>query len=169
MVHTSVLCAVLVSGVLGAVVARADDEPVQEPAEQVAQKQAWLAEHGGSGDDGGIAGACSGDGANLFYPFSATDGTWTLALSGNDDRSTSLISLPFAVSFFGESFPGLFINNNGNVTFGSESGAYSSTGFPVNGPKMIAAFWADVDTRPAASGKVWRKSLDSNGDGTLDT
>jgi len=168
-VHTSFLCAVVVSGVLGAVAARADDKPVQEPAEQVAQKQAWLAQHGGGGDEGGIAAECSGVGANLFYPFSATDGTWTLALSGNDDGSTSLISLPFAVSFFGESFPGLFINNNGNVTFGAPNGEFSSTGFPASGPKMIAAFWADVDTRPAASGKVWRKSLDSNGDGTLDT
>ncbi|MFM7479758.1 MAG: fibronectin type III domain-containing protein, partial [Planctomycetota bacterium] len=164
-----ILVAAAAIGSLGTMAAQADDGPVHEPAEQVAQKQAWLAEHGGSGDDGGIAAACSGDGANLFYPFSATDGTWTLALSGNDDGSTSLISLPFAVSFFGESFPGLFINNNGNVTFGAASGTYSSTGFPANGPKMIAAFWADVDTRPAASGKVWRKSLDSNGDGTLDT
>ncbi|NBX37707.1 MAG: hypothetical protein EBR10_10890, partial [Planctomycetes bacterium] len=162
-------CALVAFGWHGHAMAFAQDGSVQEPPQQLAEKQAWLAEHGGGGDDGGIAATCSGDGANLFYPFSATDGTWILALGGNDDGSTNLITLPFEVNFFGDSFSGLYINNNGNVTFGSSSGSFSSTGFPTNGIKMIAAFWADVDTRPAASGRVWRKSLDTNTDGTLDT
>jgi len=156
------------------VFAFAQDQHAHDAASVAALKQAWLAQQGGEteGDlEGGIAGAevCNGNGANLFYPFSNTDGTWILALDGNDDGSTPLISLPFQFNFFGDSFPGLFINNNGNVTFGQSSSAYNSTGFPTQGPKMIAAFWADVDTRPAASGKVWRKSLDSDGNGSIDT
>lgn len=63
-----------------------------------------------------------------------------------DDGSVEIATIGFATSFYGVAGP-LFINNNGNLTFGSayESftpGPLSSTGVP-----MLAPFFADVDTR----------------------
>ncbi|HMN97623.1 MAG TPA: CARDB domain-containing protein [Phycisphaerales bacterium] len=122
----------------------------------------------GEAGEGGVAGLCSGNGANLLYPF-VNDGTWTLALAGNDDGSTGLLPLGFTFDLFGSTFTGAHINNNGNLTFTGPFSAFTAQGFPVSGPVMVAPFWADVDTRPAASGKVWRKGVDSDGNGQLDT
>ena len=85
------------------------------------------------------------------------DSTFTLALSGNDDSSTGAIPLPFTFDFYGSPQTEFYINNNGNISFGEPYSTYSSTGFPINEFPMFAAFWADVDTRPAASGKVYYK------------
>lgn len=95
-------------------------------------------------------------GGGFFVPL---DGTFTLALTPNDDGSTGLITIPFNFGFYGTNYNGLYINNNGNVSFGSSYGTYSSTGFPINGFPMIAPFWADVDTR--SCGNVWYK-IESN-------
>jgi hypothetical protein len=83
------------------------------------------------------------------------DGTFTLAMSPNDDGSSSLITLPFTFCLYGDNYTTCYINNNGNVSFGSPYGTYSSTGFPVSGFPMVAPFWADVDTR--SCGSVWYK------------
>lgn len=83
------------------------------------------------------------------------DSTFTLALSGNDDSSTEAIPLPFTFDFYGSPQTEFYINNNGNISFGESYSTFSSTGFPINEFPMFAAFWADVDTRPAASGKVY--------------
>ncbi|MDI3503828.1 MAG: hypothetical protein PWP64_764 [Candidatus Cloacimonadota bacterium] len=85
------------------------------------------------------------------------DEDFELAMSGNDDSSSSLISMPFVFDFYGDMHSAFYINNNGNVSFGNRYGAYSSTGFPVSGYPMLAGFWADVDTRPAGGGEVWYK------------
>lgn len=83
------------------------------------------------------------------------DSTFIMALDGNDDYSTLLIQIPFAFTFYGTEFTSIYINNNGNITFGSASGVYTPTGFPYNNYPMLAPFWADVDTRPVNSGKVY--------------
>ncbi len=67
-------------------------------------------------------------------------------LTGGDDHSTGLISLPFTFSLYGTTYTSLYLNNNGNITFGSPFSTYSASGFPTSTP-MIAPFWADVDTR----------------------
>eukprot|EP00804_Cyclotella_cryptica_P029486 CCRYP_011290-RB/>CCRYP_011290-RB protein AED:0.01 eAED:0.01 QI:1437/1/1/1/0.66/0.25/4/197/528 len=82
-------------------------------------------------------------------------------MAPNDDLSSSQISIPFVFDLFGALFNTLFINNNGNLSFGSPFGAYTSTGFPVSGYPMVAAFWADVDTRNGL-GQVWMKQISSN-------
>jgi len=63
----------------------------------------------------------------------------------NDDASTNAISLPFTFCFWGTPENSVFINTNGNITFGSGYAAFTPSGFPTNGVQMISAFWADVD------------------------
>lgn len=84
------------------------------------------------------------------------DGSYSLALAPNDDGYSSLINLPFSFNFYGTSYTSLYINNNGNVTFGSGLSSYSSSAFPSANNKIIAPFWADVDTR-AGNGQVLYK------------
>ncbi len=62
----------------------------------------------------------------------------------------------FTVDFFGLQSSAVFVNNNGNLTFGEPLDAFtpeplvsSAAGF-----RMIAPFWADVDTRGDGSGVV---------------
>lgn len=69
----------------------------------------------------------------------------------NDDWSTSAITLPFNFCFYsipsGTASNPLFINNNGNITFGNPFSYYSGTSFPCtavsnNSPgACIAPFW----------------------------
>jgi hypothetical protein len=85
------------------------------------------------------------------------DGTFTASMSPNDDGSTGLITLPFTFMFYGTPYTGLYINNNGNVSFGTSYPTYSPEGFPSTDYVMIAPFWGDVDTRPTGSGLVYHK------------
>ena len=92
------------------------------------------------------------------------DPTFTLVpMSGytspyrNDDGSSNSIPLGFSFCFYGTTYNSLFINNNGNVSFGSSYSTFSSNSFPDPSFVMIAPFWGDVDTRGAASGLVYFK------------
>lgn len=96
----------------------------------------------------------------LFYPINSADptgpgagGGWTVAMPRNDDGSSANIPLPdgFDYCFYGVERTSLFINNNGNITFGAAFGTFTPAGFPI-GTAMVAPFWADVDTRNAATG-----------------
>jgi hypothetical protein len=75
----------------------------------------------------------------------------------NDDGSTNPITLPFSFNFFGVPHDSIYINNNGNISFGQPYGTFSATGFPSTQYSMVAPFWADVDTRSTASGLVYYK------------
>ncbi len=65
----------------------------------------------------------------------------------NDDWSTVSINLPFNFCFYGTNETSLFINNNGNVSFGLPYSTFTSNPFPDPSFSMIAPFWGDVDTR----------------------
>lgn len=73
-------------------------------------------------------------------------GSGTLAMTPNDDGSTSLIDIGFNFDFYGSTYNRLFINNNGNVTFTQSLFEFTAKGFPQGTP-IVAPFWADVDTR----------------------
>lgn len=81
------------------------------------------------------------------------DATYTLALQPNDDGSSSLINLPFSFNLYGDMYTTCFVNNNGNVSFQSPYGTYSASPFPNASFKMVAPFWADVDTRGSGTVK----------------
>lgn len=71
----------------------------------------------------------------------------SFTLNRNDDSSTSLVNLGFTANFFGASFTGLYVNNNGNVTFDSALNAYTPFNLTATNRQIIAPFFADVDTR----------------------
>src|SRR3954452_15189158 len=73
-------------------------------------------------------------------------GFTTNQLAGNDDGSTSSVSLPFAIDFYGHTYSRLYVNNNGNLTMTAPLGAYTPHSLNQLGQPMIAPFWADVDT-----------------------
>ena len=75
------------------------------------------------------------------------DNSYTLALAPNDDGSSPLITLPFQFNLYGDLYNTCYVNNNGNVSFQTSFGTYSSAAFPNSNFKMVAPFWADVDTR----------------------
>lgn len=70
-----------------------------------------------------------------------------LALQRNDDSSSNQLNLPFAINFYGNTYSNFFVNNNGNISFNSQIGTFTPNPFPVANQPMIAAWWADVDTR----------------------
>ena len=79
-------------------------------------------------------------------------------LERNDDDSTISINITSifgagGINFFGTTYTSLYVNNNGNITFGSPTYIYTplpigaSLSFPI-----IAALWTDIDTRVVPSG-----------------
>jgi len=79
-------------------------------------------------------------------------GCSTHRLERNDDQSTGRVSLPFRVNFFQKTYDSLYVNNNGNVTFQDSMSTYTPFRITADTPPMIAAFFADIDTRAATSG-----------------
>jgi len=83
---------------------------------------------------------------NTTFPFGVAVGdTETLP---NDDGSSTQISLPFPMLFYGEDVSSLFQNTNGDITFDSPYFEYTPELIPSNSvPPMIAIYWTDIDTR----------------------
>ncbi len=81
-------------------------------------------------------------------------GCRTSTLAATDDGSSEEATLPFAIDFFGPNRTSAFVNNNGNVTFDGPLSEYTPTAIRSSGMKIIAPFWADVDTTGAESGLV---------------
>ena len=85
-------------------------------------------------------------------------------LSANDDGSSSSIDITpvfgaAGLNFFGVQQLALYVNNNGNITFNGPTDQYVPTGITAASNPIIAAFFADVDTRgdhiPAGSNLVY--------------
>ncbi len=85
------------------------------------------------------------DSTFLLVPFAIG----SLPYYGNDDGSSGIINLPFDFCYYGQTVNSLYINNNGNISFGNPYGTFTSSAFPNSGFNMIAPFWGDVDTRGA--------------------
>jgi len=76
-------------------------------------------------------------------------------LAPNDDGSAGPVNLGFTVNFFGANTNTVFVNNNGNLTFNNALSQYTPNGLATGvGQPIIAPYFADVDTRNAASGLV---------------
>ena len=86
---------------------------------------------------------------NVLQDFEPIGGS---TLSRNDDGSSSFIDLSNiflnGLNFYGTTYNGLYVNNNGNVTFGSPLSTYTPGAIGAGSNlHIIAPFWADVDTR----------------------
>lgn len=80
---------------------------------------------------------------------------------GRNDDGFAYLNLGFNVTFFGTTYNSLYLNNNGNVSFGSGISAYVPEGPTGANAPVISPFFSDVDTRNPASG-VMHYSLSSN-------
>ena len=82
-------------------------------------------------------------------------GLFTTVLPANDDGSTGLVNLGFSANINGTSFTRTYVNNNGNLTFNAALGTFTPSAISSGafGP-IIAAYFADVDTRAAGSNPV---------------
>ena len=69
----------------------------------------------------------------------------------NDDGSSGLSPLGFNANFFGKIRTHAYVNNNGNITFDAALSTYTPFGLVGTQREIIAAFFADVDTRDPAS------------------
>ncbi len=98
-------------------------------------------------------------GVGLLFPL---DETFTLAAppSGTDDTSSAEIELGFSFNLFGVEYDSVYINANGNITFDGPFSSFTPASFPIAERKILAPFWADVDTRNGL-GDIWYK-LDEN-------
>lgn len=96
----------------------------------------------------GVATAQAADAAAVRSGFTSN------TLSRNDDGSTGAVDIGFTTNFFGLSFNQLFVNNNGNVTFDNPLGTFTPFNLTTTNRKIIAPFFADVDTRNTTSKEV---------------
>jgi hypothetical protein len=86
----------------------------------------------------------------------------SLTLAANDDGSTGLVNVGFAGNFFGFNFTQAYVNNNGNITFTAPLSTFTPFNLTSTSTRIIAPFFADVDTRGTGSG------LTRYGSGTVD-
>jgi Ca2+-binding RTX toxin-like protein len=80
----------------------------------------------------------------------------SISIPANDDGSSPFVSLTpvfkNGINFLGHHYDGLYVNNNGNITFGAPLSTFTPTQIGgSSGLAIIAPFWADVDTRHGGS------------------
>jgi nidogen-like/cadherin-like protein len=95
--------------------------------------------------------------SGLISGLPGESGFGALALGAGDDNSSGAINITSVfgasgVNFFGHNYTSLYVNNNGNITFNAPTSAFTPSviNAGTNNP-IIAAFWADVDTRRAGA------------------
>lgn len=65
----------------------------------------------------------------------------------NDDGIFAAVNLGFSLNFFGTNYSSLFINNNGNATFGAPTRAFNPAPLNIQSTQpMIAPYWTDLDS-----------------------
>ena len=88
-------------------------------------------------------------------------------LAGNDDGSTGAVAIGFTLGYFGNNYSDLYVNNNGNVTFGGARSAFTPTALSGLAAPTRAPFWADVDTRASGTSPVTYGAGTVNGRGAF--
>jgi hypothetical protein len=96
--------------------------------------------------------------ADLITGLGGQAGFGETSLVRFDDGSSSFIDLrsifgPQGLNYFGQNYTGLYLNNNGSVTFVNATSQYTPAAITGNTANpIIAPFWADVDTRGGVVG-----------------
>ncbi len=89
-------------------------------------------------------------GANLIKGFGGTADFGQTALGRVDDGSGSInVGAVFenGITFFGQTYSSLFVNNNGSITFGGPRSSLTPGFIDNTGLREIAVLFSDVDTR----------------------
>ncbi|XP_068810150.1 sushi, nidogen and EGF-like domain-containing protein 1 isoform X6 [Struthio camelus] len=93
-----------------------------------------------------------------FYPFGPEQGD--AATLKQDDGGSELQPISVRFPFFGAGHTGLYVNNNGIISFLKEVSQFTPVAFPISKDRrVVAAFWADVDNRRAGD-VYYRESKD---------
>jgi hypothetical protein len=108
----------------------------------------------------------------LLRGLGGTAGFGTGVVPSSDDGSSAALSLtatfPSGLRYYGTTYDTVYLNNNGNVSFGAMLSTYTPA-FPGATVPIIAPWWGDVDTRgagqPARNNVV--SHFDSVGGGRL--
>jgi uncharacterized protein (TIGR03437 family) len=74
-------------------------------------------------------------------------------IARGDRGASPEVDLGFTFNYFGTQRSRVFVNIDGNVSFG-QNAAYANSSLRGITPPMIAPFWADVSTTEAGSGQV---------------
>lgn len=74
--------------------------------------------------------------------------------NGRNDDGFMALNLGFNVTFFNTTYNSVYINNNGNVSFGAGISEYVPAGPTGAAAPIISPFFGDVDTRNSNSGVV---------------
>jgi Nidogen-like/HYR domain len=98
-----------------------------------------------------VAGAATAEGPGAIV---TSAGCQERTLPANDDGSSPLVNLPFAIDFFGNTYNTAYVNNNGNITFNGPLSTFTPSNIVNVRTPLIAPFWADVDTRGQGSQPV---------------
>ncbi len=89
--------------------------------------------------------------AENAYATAVRPGFNTNTLADNDDSSTGTVNLGFSgdgkIKFFSFESDNLYVNNNGNISFDSPLATFTPFDLSTTSRKIIAPFFADVDTR----------------------
>ncbi len=92
--------------------------------------------------------------SNLVTGLGGPAGFGEHALDVGDDNSSGFIDLrqifPRGINVFGVVYQGLFVNNNGSVSFGDPVGGVGASVLAAGSRPIIAPFLADIDTRGGA-------------------
>jgi hypothetical protein len=81
-------------------------------------------------------------------------GFYQFSLPREDDSPSSNAIIPFTINFYGATYSNAWVNNNGNVTFDKPQSAYTPSVLNSLHIRIIAPFWADVDTDDSGSDVV---------------
>ena len=86
-----------------------------------------------------------------FDAAAAAGGT---AVAGLGDDDTRKFTLPFAFPYYGTAYSGIFLNSDGNLTFGEGDGASAerSLGRMTAGPPRISPLFEDLDATHSKAG-----------------
>lgn len=77
------------------------------------------------------------------------------AVARGDDTSNLVVSLPFSMNWNGTTYTQIYINMNGNCTFGASYNGYNpSTSLAATNRNIMAPLWSDVDTRNTSTGQL---------------
>ncbi|GAA1941339.1 hypothetical protein GCM10009797_38130 [Nocardioides hwasunensis] len=89
-------------------------------------------------------------------------GCRTTTVARDDDGSHLAGALPATLNFYGNQLSNVYVNTNGNLTFAAPLTSFTGQISSFSTP-LIAPFFADVDTRPAASAQVTYGTTSFNG------